>query len=486
MRCDSIRAHLNFEVSGIIVKPYELSVDTEYGKLDHCRATVSEEAGLLIENSAEEWEPVTVTAGDAILGRFTLPPDTIEHDVGDGNEAFVNLYDQRKILTRGFVEKRMHNHTLGEIMEYILDQRNDPHEVIKGVRYVDAGDIETVTIGKAVLDDRDPGEIDADDDLRDGITYVGSENRDWLESIQHLLRDFSDKVFLESSALWGVNGGFTFDHVTPWRAIEAVQKRFGFEVHVNRFGYLELGTPDADGTTYLAGTHPSLLTVTNYNVPEDPTPVRTAVVVGGVKNHAKSTDFTQQFSPTGVGFSRREVDRYRFYARATRGDVNAGDESIIVDVRDHKELARRLDERQDHEDGRLSDWSGATDGVVLEEIARRVLQNAIRAESSGSITLNGLSSTEISGDLRAVTVGQKLVVEPSGNRCKRTIDGGVFEITAAQHSMSPHDGWRVTLQLSRLPMYFDDQGRPHLIPMETETFLVGPNGNEYDPQDIFG
>lgn len=391
-------AELHFLASGIRVIPYRATIQVNKHELSHARVKLSREAGELVDGYHRKHEPVEIKVDGEVIGRFYIPNQAVNLD---GEDAWLKLYDPRKILEHGSINRYYDKISAQDIIEDIYDELEDPYGVITDIRF-------------------------AQESIRDEIS----------EDFRHTYDILVDDNFelLEKADLWvlrtvnkytgwlGEEGGFDFEDVSPAEALKMVMDEFEVESWVDHNGVLWLGAPEMDAKLYAAA--PGELAVSEYNITELMTQTR------GVKIEGPYTVVWQDSrrSMWGlVGASGLNIDDHlRAVGMATIG--YSGD--IITETID----------------------KNVNSLEALEDIAARTLRRRLFEDRNGNLVINGDLSDPSDEPLQHITIGDLVALVPPPDReCQEKIDEGLFLVTGVTHELHPADGWTVTIRVGQLP-----------------------------------
>jgi hypothetical protein len=392
---------LNFLRSGLVLQSHDLSTRSERGRYAHVKANITRKAGDLVNDSGIVGEPVTLTFGGVAQNRYIYGSESLELS---GDEAWLTLYDARKILSYGRISKTFDEVTLEDVAEYIVDNRDDPENVITGVRVLDEETASEITQSRAET----------------LIEFWGGENADLSTGFLRyadLAAAFITRVAFRIALTKVDDGGFDFEDVSPDAALRMVEDEFAVDSWVETDGTLWIGKPEGRPIN-LHGVPPNIeesgYSIADYNITKGVTPVTSVRLEG-------ASSWKKQENPW-VGPNAKLYPIAEAWLPGEEGAAIAPDEKV------------RLYEP-----------------AAVERRAEAMLIEAAKAERNGNIVFNGLAS-EKQDELATMSVGDVLVVAPQiENYCHQQTEGGVFVVEEVQHKVNTRQGWRIVAEVAAIP-----------------------------------
>lgn len=399
MSCDLSDVTINFLRSGVKIQP--LSVDIQRSRqyrnqFDSVSAEVTADAGDHIESRYTPKEPVTISLHDTVLYYGYARHDCVNHGRTRSN---LTISDPRRLLRDGVVDKEWGSVSLKTVAEYILDQTVDPQEVISGIELSDPN-LDTEKLQH--------GNLGGGPDLLADLELHGVENG---------LR--------EALPLIEGDGNFDFREETPYSALQEVCEIWKVEMYMRPSGELVLGLPNMDATVYPAGLDSDTLRIVEYNIPENPTPLKGVYVKGGTTTVPSDNDSTSVTYSIVENFEKLQT---RSYAGFT--DIDSS-ETLVVNARD------------------------ITKPTTLKETARRTLINTVSRNNAGNIVIDVLASDVPEEWFEGLIPGDLVAILLEKWNCVDARDG-VYDIQSVQHDISGEKGWSVTLEVSAAITGFGD------------------------------
>jgi len=439
----------SFLSSGLSVKCRDLSTRSSHSRYSYAKIKVSLEDGEKIAKEASEWEPVIITIDEIVQDRYIYPPKTLE--IGH-KEAWFKIYDARKILDRGVLSNHFDEVKLEEVMNYIMDNRDDPNGAITG--------------WKAVTGDVMQKEVQTlEQDWNEILNGKDAEQATGLSKfITDTLATFTKHAEFMTGAGQGtlVNtySGLTLEDDSPNSAIQKLEDTFSLDTWVDKDGILYIGkTEMAPRSSHLitGASSDTDYSMKEYNV------TRGASSISGVRLTGKPTTSTET---GGFLFNLANPESpTMLYPIA---------EAFIVDSA-----------------GELADGPVATpeepvdiyELATLEEAARNYLQQSFYQYRNGSIIFNGTQSDNMES-LAKMAVGDRIVVgEAISKHCNTKADGGAYGVKEVQHKISPRQGWKITTEVVQLAppiestsVYYDPEEDSEYIDMSTYQTTIDFSG----------
>lgn len=386
------QAELEFPHSGISIGLYEVSTRSQRGKYSYAKIKIKREDGDRIAQEVEVQEPVLLKFGGHIQNRYVYQSESLRLA---NDKAWLHLYDARKILNQGLVSQQFDEVTLKDVVNYIVDERQDPYGVITGVNFPDDSASDTTREEPSSTEQLSPGTSGVLKYANLGISFVGAVVKNVALSIVD-------------------SGGFDFDDISPNEALEQVETEFNVEAWVDTTGVLYIGKRESKPRNTHAiqsDLSKSPYVISDYNITEGVTPISQVHLTG-----------TRQMKETGIGIYEQFYPIAQANIPGQDGGVYAPDEP------------QRLRTPE-----------------ALERAAERKLIQLYSQERNGSIIFNGFASDnpEI---LVTMGVGDTMAVADTiGGYCSKTVKGGLFVVEEVQHQINTRNGWKVTVEVGEIP-----------------------------------
>ena len=417
MTCNLANTIIHFHKSGIKVRPLSLDIRNdrrETDQFDSVQATLTSEAGEYIIDHNVHKEPVTIEMGDHgyILYRGYYANDGVQ--LGSG-ESILKIQDPRRILRDGYINKEWGRASLETVATYVFNHRADPHGVLTGLEF-NTPDADELALQFEQMNDRkhwepswsDPLNAETEEDgLRDD-----SEVRDWKLGAENWLR--------ETLPLVDGDGNFDFRDDSPYDCLREVANIWETDWYVKRDGTLIVGNSDLNADVFPASRYRGDMWVEEYNLPQDPTPIK-GVYVKGKKDYKGGHD-----DGTMEDIWNFVTDKEKFETRAYAGFTDPDLTETVV-----------LDEKKN-----------TADPETLKQIALRGLLKRYMQSNKGNLILDALTSEEVdTEDFCDLGIGDRLVIPP-GWGCGKP-DPGVYEVHSVHHKISGSDGWTITVKVTQ-------------------------------------
>lgn len=378
---------IEFPRDGIEIQAYAGDIREKRRKFTVAEFEISEEAGELIGQYASTAASVYINVGGVRAHRMYMPErDAMEFQrtLNDINIAKLKLLDGRKVLQRGSVEKTFDDVVLTDVVEYVLDQRDDPESVIQGYEFVSTNPQASIGTGS--------------------VPFYEFEQ----QVAERLARAFEDSRIFEPVVEKVVT--YDWDGVTPLQALHDIAADFNLDWWLDEDGILKLGV--------------------------DPT---TANVVGTVADN------------DGIVLSRYSVTE----ANNKTGSVHVRQERATgTGVFELQTLGLIAEANAEKIDGHTKyfDVSGVVQTPeAIEELAERMLVQEIMSDEYGSLEINGMASGRTE-TVAKLTIGDILAVDGSvQTACEKAVVTGLFLVNGVHHRIDSEQGWRVNVELSRVP-----------------------------------
>lgn len=402
-------ARIEFLNSGVIVEVHNLSTQSDNSKLSHARVTVSSEAGKVIRKKGIDAEPVHVTIGGVVQNRYLFPKESLEIR---REEADFRLYDARKILERGVISQNFEEVNVGDITQFIFDQRDDPQGVLTDIRIVDNELLEAEK--QTTKEDLTEYFLGSHRDAAQG--NVSSAIEDALA----LTRDFIGFLGKGRGMPYNEYKGIEFEDTSPNDGLKRVEQDFGFTSWVGDDGVLWLGFPGSvPNNRHAVSGIPGdkNYSMREYNVTEG------AFNVSLVKVTGETHWFGGGGKPSDELYPIAEV----WVEDPDTGEVADGK---IISPDEPKPI-----------------WNLAS----LEQAARNMLIGAAMNYRNGNIIFNGMASTQ-QENLATMSVGDIIMVaDYVEEHCSNDAASGSYIVTSTQHKFSPKSGWKITCEVGLIP-----------------------------------
>lgn len=394
MACDFGReVKLKFEKSGLSVFPSDFDFRNENGSYAHVRAKFGENVGHYISDFYLESEPVILYFDDVPVNRFYIPPEafTFRRQMDRPTEASLQLNDAIQVLSRGTIEKSYVSVSLGDVIDYIFDNRDDPNDVLSGYRFVDEDDAARTKQG-----------------IADAFEFTDAFDEDITTEATQYIHDLLTGPDSES-----LFTGFEFEGISPLQALGRVLSAFEIDYRVETDGTVVFGKFGTDSETYIAGYNTSDFTLSRYDVTTSANRTNRVLVRGSYEmvrtenesGNPESTKLRPYGSAKAIGFT---------------GD------SLELEAKNVKSLAE------------------------LEQIATRALVQELMKDVNGSLVIDALA-TESAENLANLSVGDYIVVGPSvPENCNTDVVAGAFLVQRIQHNGSQSLGWTADVEVSQV------------------------------------
>lgn len=401
---------LEFEQSGVIIDVEELDYRAEARNFGYASARVSERAGTVISENAFDREPCLLKFNGNIASRLMLPENGIEFtkSLDERTVANVELRDARYIMDSNVIDKEYEEFTLENVVQDILSERDDPHDVIIGYNFIDGSErnIERQsTVNKL---------YEASESVREpGNFFYNPLLQYSIESSRWFLQDVADN-FIDTIS--GISNAIVFDEITPMRAMQKVMNKVSLSWWIDNSGVMQIGVDGAIGTIVGILNGENDIPLIRYSVTE---PARRVDTVSVAASADVSDDILLQPGTT-------QANQLAVLGEATTTEFDGTSVSINIDGRHTPEK--------------------------VENVAERVLYNKTITDIAGSLVINGLA-TKDPEMLATLDIGDYLIVDESiGEKCKDSdVTTGLMLVKSVNHRINRRQGWRVTVSVSRMP-----------------------------------
>lgn len=215
---------IRFLASGISVTPYSADIRSGTKEFSYAKLKISREDGERVANIAREYEPVWVILGNTVQDRYIFHPEAVDlHN----EDADLTLYDAEKILERGTLSNYFDSNSAQEIINFILDEVDDPNGAITG-RSHDT----------------------------DAANYRAKNNQYPI---------LADLVGLTGNAK-AEDNSIKFDEISPRSAMKKLASRMEIQTRVDRQGVFRYGLRGAGKNAYTFGPGGQQNKIKEYNV----------------------------------------------------------------------------------------------------------------------------------------------------------------------------------------------------------------------------
>lgn len=394
MACEFGReVEIKFEKSGLTVYPSEFDLRNENGSYAHLRAKFGENTGQRISNFYLEAEPVILYFDGVPVNRFYIPPEafTFRRQLDRPTEATAEFNDAIQVLSRGTIEKDYVTVSLGEVIDYIFDNRDDPNDVLSGYRFVNEEDAERTKQG-----------------IADAFEFTNAIDEDITTEATEYVYDLltgpdADSLFT----------GFEFEGISPLQALGRVLSAFEIDYKVETDGTVVFGKFGTDSETYVVGYDTSDFTLSRYDVTTSANRTNRVLVRG-------SYEMVRTKNESG----NPESTKLRPYGSA-KADGLSGD-SLELEAKNVKSLAE------------------------LQQIAVRALAQELMKDVNGSLVIDSMA-TESEENLANLGIGDHIVVGPSiPEKCDSDVSAGAFLVQTIHHKASRTLGWTADVEVSQV------------------------------------
>ena len=406
--CDGIDRSITIEfpTTGIEVAPHETDLRLDRRKYAHGKFTLTRGAGEFIANNVPDFSKAYIRISDTRAHRMVFFSDglTFEKDMQGDNVVELELADASKVLKNGTITENFEEVTLEELIEYIMDQFGDPDNVITGYDPVGSTDIQ---------EKRDSLEDESNSNI------VSEKLDEFGSALARGLLDKSDE-FLGTDYMETIHDGFDWQKVTPLQALSEVMQEFELDWWVTKDGVLKIGIDGTTGQVFASTGTEDNVVIQHYGVTNAPDRVRGVHLEGSYQ----ATRGPKRLNLFG------DLEYNKLVGIAETVDFSSN--GVVVGNNDIQKGFSSLEE--------------------LEEITKRQLYREMINQTSGSIGVNGLASSD-KDTLAVLDVGDILILDTSLNeKCgDRQIITGPYLIFGIQHKRNPREGWTIDLELTRIP-----------------------------------
>lgn len=408
MTCNLSHIKVNFVKSGLSFRPYTLDIrrSKQSGNtFDHAQAELKREAGVKIQDKAQSNEPIKIigTEGGDVLYRGWYRDDAATLGT---TKSTLKIVDPRKILKTGTVDKEWGRITLQKVVEYIVNRRQDPHNVITGVEIAE-GKVDISKLQHPTAD----------------FPLLPSFSRDRTYAFPKANNALTD-LYKETVPWNDGDGNFDFREESPHSALMQVCDTWETEFWVDQDGTLYIGNPARTIDIHGAGRGSKNWYISNWELPNNPEPLKAVVVKGKMDQKG------------GVDNNLEELwnvisNKKKFQTRAAAGFLNNDNLSETLVLKGKRETA---------------------DPEVLKNIARRKFLKQHTNGNSGSVRINAMYDNNISQSQYCnVDVGDAIMVNniDTSEDCQ-DIEEGLYGIYGLKHDISGDSGWEIRLDVNQI------------------------------------
>lgn len=422
---------LVFLKSDMEVRCRDLSTRSSHSRYAYAKIKVSLDDGERIAAKAKSWEPVEIRFDGIVQDRYIYPPSTLE--IGH-KEAWLKVYDARKVLDRGVLTNHFDEVQVGDVMDYIISNKDDPYNAITGWKAVDGYSVQQEV--QNLEEDWNELLYGEESDQNGGVGEVLSD------ALADLSR-FAELYLGGPGTVLSTYNGLTLEDDSPNTALAKIEETFGAETWVGPDGVLWIGNPEmAPRNVHVITGEPSdrSYSMKEYSV------TRGASSVAGVRLNGKPATANQS---RGFLYSVAQNAETELFPIA---------EAVIVD-----ESGEMIDGPVIAPEEPVNIYSLGD----LEQAARSTLQQYFYNYRNGNVVFNGAQS-ENQEALAKIAVGDRIVVGNSiSDYCQTTADGGHYGIKEVQHKVDPRQGWKITAEVVQLAP-----------PIETTSLYYNPENDD--------
>lgn len=415
---------IEIPTTGVEVRPTDIDIREQKRAFARGQFELTEAAGKAIDQNAPEAATVLIKVDNEPTYRMYLPNDAISYETSLQNDtvAKLSVLDARQVLRRGSIEKSFGDTTPRDIVDYIIGEKDDPDGIIQGYEFIDEEsselELNLATTGLA------PESIQ-------NFQISAGQAVDGFLDIDHF-HDETDYA------------GFNFDGESPLEAMQETMSEFAVNWFVDDDGILYIGMDGARSqlTGTVAGDNE--LALSRYTVTKESKTTNAVNVVGPI-----NIDYVKR--PPALGGGPRG-NGLRTIADARAPSLEGTGISLPEE--------RRIFEQE-----------------KLESVAVAALVQEVMDDYSGSMEVNALASRNMDA-IRALSVGDYIGVDESvETRCNQDVITGLFMVTGVHHLASPQRGWKIRLDVSRIP---------NMESIETSSVLYDPEEDrEYESMEAY-
>lgn len=272
MVCETPRGiTIEFPAQGIEVYPIESDIRAQKRNYIRAQFRLPEAAARLVSEEVEDWTVAFIKVYGERTQRTVVPPEPLEfrHTLDEKTVGVLDLHDPRNILNRTTMNKTYDGANIDDMIEDILDRRQDEDGVITGFSIMgeDAQGWEASTI------------LHLDDAVNEPVRFLQEE---W------------DRTFNISE--WGEKPGGLDVSGTLTEAMAQLADQFEADWWVGIGGTVYFGVREALGSVYDVGGLSSDVVLSRYSV------TSTANTVSAVR--LWSTPVRDDFQESGITRNR--------------------------------------------------------------------------------------------------------------------------------------------------------------------------------------
>lgn len=403
MACGVSDSQLVLDESGIRIQPYEITIESSKTRFSHARVKVSRPAGELVKNSGKIGEPAYLTINGFQQDRYYFSEEAVKLK---NDEAWVTLYDGMKVLESGAINRHFHDVTLRDVVDYVVQRRDDEYGVVRDIVHPDL----EKPINVRNLRGFWSGQNNEGGGLLDDLA-------DWIKKSTF---DAAELVFELQTAVKLQDTSIGFRDDTALSALQKIENQFAVTFWLDSDGLLHY-TPSSVVPTnaFVIGADEDAIRLKEYNV------TITGSQTNRVRLKGKYRYLQPQPAQSGTPFRNVDSGLYAYaeaWVPGMDGSTLAPDEPVNI-----------------HEP------------VPLEGAARRVLINEFMTHKSGNIVINSGASLQQEG-LAKVAVGDSvLALAEIEKHCDREIDTGLFVVNGVTHRVNTRNGWETIIEVSGVP-----------------------------------
>lgn len=384
---------IDFIGSDIQIEAYEVSTRSSSFKFSHAEIDISREDGERINNNVDGYEPVVLKLGGVVQDRYLFDPNaiTLRNDGAD-----LVLHDAEKILQRGTINKNFQNTTVRDVIDYLLDRREDPHNVIQDVEH-------------------------PEDSVQNLPVEEQNQN---MDNILRLVDSFVDPAGVVglTTKIKPPDTSVQLNDGTPHEGVQKVTNNLALSTWVDSNGTFKYGLQGAEARNLNVDETDSGARLKEYNVTVGSGSISRVILKGPYQ-----VTLNEQIE------NDARVSATFVFGEAWLEDPETGEE-LGGATFEPKEVAQ----------------ANTLDGI--RDAAERTLISHYMSRKEGNIVLNA-GSTIDSEPLANLAVGDIISASPTiENNCIRDVETGIFKISKIQHKLDQRRGWIVTLSVSALPV----------------------------------
>jgi hypothetical protein len=403
MVCGLSDSLLILDRTGIKVQPYEITVESNKTRYSHARIKVSRPAGELVKNRGEIGEPAYLTINGIQQDRYYLDEEAVELK---NSEAWITLYDGMKVLDSGAINRHFHDVTLEDVVDYVVERRDDKYNVVRDVVHPDFEEPINVRNMR--------GEVFGQDNEGGGLLD------DFADFVKESLIGFGGWLTELRTQVKAKDTSIGFKDTTALSALQRIEDQFLVTFWLDPDGYLHY-TPTSvvPGHAFVIGADEDAIKLKAYNV----------TITGSKTNRVRLKGNYRYLAPqpaqSGTAFREVNSGLYAYgeaWIPGMAGSTHAPEEPTNID-----------------------------EPVPLEGAARRKLLEEFMKHKSGNIVINSGASEQQEG-LVKIAVGDTVLARAEIEaHCDREIDTGLFVVSGVTHRVNTRKGWETVIQVSGIP-----------------------------------